>query len=87
MSLADISSRIAAYNITLWRRSGSIGRKGKEGGQDKGRRCAVPLSPGRRLVSQGFFEMHCDVRGNSAMCMLPENPGILRFRRTLQAAS
>lgn len=87
MSLADTSALIAAGNLVLWRRNGSFGRKEKEGGQDKGRRCAVPLSPGRCLVSQGFFEMLCDVCGNSAMCMLPENLGILRLMRTLQAGS
>lgn len=87
MSLAYAPHRVAAGNLVLWRRNRPIGRKEKERGQDKGRRCAVSLTPGRRLVLQDFFEHHCDVRGNSAMCMLPENLGILRFRRTLQAGS
>lgn len=87
MSLADASSRVAAGNLVLWRRNRPIGRKGKKGGQDKGLRCAVPLSPGRRLVSQGFSGLNCDVRRNAAMFLFPGIAGFPRARRTLRAGS
>lgn len=76
-----------AQYLVIWRRDGLTDRKGKKGGQDKGRRCAVPASPGRGLVSQGFFELQYDVRGILAMCVLPENLRLLPPRRTSQADS
>lgn len=87
MSLPYTSKNIAAYNIVELRRNGSSDRKGKEGGQDKERRCAVPFSPGRCLVSQGFSGLNYDVRRNAAMFPLLGIAGFPQLRRTSRARS